>query len=231
MHVFCCRCDHDQGLPTGRLECRVQDSAGRHVKRVRDTPPRPTAAVPAVGRYRGVLHTGQTLPPPRFLHARFLMKGRVSLQAVQPTVTADTSTSERLSASWVRTSWHPAPLKLLWGTRHGMQVSTSAVTLTCRLLCGQVGYLGLLKVRRMVLARQWTRVGLDGHACSSSWVLLCGVVLRQVSKSTSFAVNDLYFTTSVTLENIGDNTLFDVQYMRNVDPDQEQVCSRTVFKH
>jgi hypothetical protein len=45
----------------------------------------------------------------------------------------------------------------------------------------------------------------------------------QVSKSTSFGVSDLFFTTSVTLENTGDNTLFEVQYMRNVDPDQEQV--------
>jgi hypothetical protein len=44
-----------------------------------------------------------------------------------------------------------------------------------------------------------------------------------VSSSTSFGVNDMYFTTSVTMENTGDNTLFDVQYMRNVDPDQEEV--------
>jgi hypothetical protein len=53
----------------------------------------------------------------------------------------------------------------------------------------------------------------------------------QVSKSTSFGVNDLFFTTSVTLENTGDNTLFAVQYMRNVDPDQEQVrCTCQTLK-
>jgi hypothetical protein len=36
-------------------------------------------------------------------HARFLMKGRAMMQTVQPTLTLDTSTPERLSASWVRT--------------------------------------------------------------------------------------------------------------------------------
>ncbi len=44
-----------------------------------------------------------------------------------------------------------------------------------------------------------------------------------MSKSTSFGIEDLYFVTTVTIENIGDNTIFDLQYMRNVDPDQEQV--------
>jgi hypothetical protein len=56
---------------------------------------------------------------------------------------------------------------------------------------------------------------------SASWIGTGGML--KVSKSTSFGVNDLYFTTSVTLENVGDNTIFDVAYMRNVDPDQEQV--------
>jgi hypothetical protein len=45
----------------------------------------------------------------------------------------------------------------------------------------------------------------------------------KVSKSTSFGVNDLYFTTTVTLQNMGTVQMTAVNYMRNVDPDQEQV--------
>jgi hypothetical protein len=45
----------------------------------------------------------------------------------------------------------------------------------------------------------------------------------KVSKSTSFGVNDLYFTTTVTLQNMGTTQMTAVNYMRNVDPDQEQV--------
>ena len=47
----------------------------------------------------------------------------------------------------------------------------------------------------------------------------------KVSKVTSFGVDDLYFTTTVTLKNLGTETLHDVRYMRNVDPDQEQPWS------
>ncbi len=39
----------------------------------------------------------------------------------------------------------------------------------------------------------------------------------KVSKMTSFGVNELYFTTSVTLENVGSVTLYNVSYMRHVD--------------
>ena len=50
----------------------------------------------------------------------------------------------------------------------------------------------------------------------------CGLLI-QVSKTTSVGIEDLYFVTTVTMENVGDNTLYDVQYLRNVDPDPEQV--------
>ena len=59
---------------------------------------------------------------------------------------------------------------------------------------------------------------------SAAWVGVAGDL--KISKSTSFGVSDMFFTTSVTLENVGDNTLFNVAYMRNVDPDQEQVPLR-----
>ncbi len=44
-----------------------------------------------------------------------------------------------------------------------------------------------------------------------------------MSKCTSIGIEDLYFTTTVTLENVGDNTLFDVRYLRSVDPDPDTV--------
>jgi hypothetical protein len=53
----------------------------------------------------------------------------------------------------------------------------------------------------------------------SLWVALG----EQVTAITSCGINDLYFVTTVTLENVGDNTLYDVQYLRNIDPDVEQV--------
>ena len=56
---------------------------------------------------------------------------------------------------------------------------------------------------------------------SAAWVGTAGSL--KVSKVTSFGVLDLYFTTTVTLENVGEGPLYGVQYMRNVDPDQEQV--------
>jgi hypothetical protein len=48
--------------------------------------------------------------------------------------------------------------------------------------------------------------------------------LLKVSKSTSFGVYDLFFTTTVTIQNMHTATLYEIDYMRNVDPDQEQVC-------
>ena len=44
-----------------------------------------------------------------------------------------------------------------------------------------------------------------------------------MSASTGFGVEDLYFTTTVTLQNLLPAPIFNVSYMRNVDPDQEQV--------
>lgn len=48
---------------------------------------------------------------------------------------------------------------------------------------------------------------------------------------TSFGVNDLYFTTTVTLKNTGSEPLNDVAYMRNVDPDQESPWGGSTTTH
>jgi hypothetical protein len=61
-----------------------------------------------------------------------------------------------------------------------------------------------------------------GGRLSSVWVGSAADVLK-IFKTTSFGASDLYFTTTVTLENTSPYTLSNVQYMRNVDPDQEQV--------
>ncbi len=53
---------------------------------------------------------------------------------------------------------------------------------------------------------------------SAVWVGLFGV-----PKSTSFGVDDLFFTTTVTLQNTGTTVLYEVDHMRNVDPGQVQV--------
>jgi hypothetical protein len=47
-------------------------------------------------------------------------------------------------------------------------------------------------------------------------------IAAQTSFSTVFGAEDLYFSTTVTLQNVWNETLYEVQYMRNVDPDQEQ---------
>jgi hypothetical protein len=57
---------------------------------------------------------------------------------------------------------------------------------------------------------------------SGSWFGTANNTLR-ITSTTSFGVNNTYFTTAVMLENIGAATLTNVDYMRNVDPDQEQV--------
>lgn len=57
----------------------------------------------------------------------------------------------------------------------------------------------------------------------ATWIAIANSSLK-VSAVTSFGVNDTFVTTTVTLENVGDVLLNEVEYMRNVDPDQEEVC-------
>jgi hypothetical protein len=57
---------------------------------------------------------------------------------------------------------------------------------------------------------------------SAAWIGTASNTLK-VSVSTAFGVNDTFFTTTVTMENVGGSTLYEVEYMRNLDPDQEQV--------
>ena len=56
---------------------------------------------------------------------------------------------------------------------------------------------------------------------SAAWVGTADSI--KVSMSTGFGVDDLYFTTTVTLENVASTPVYNVNWMRNVDPDQEQV--------
>ena len=61
---------------------------------------------------------------------------------------------------------------------------------------------------------------------SAAWVgtaSVSGVPTVKVSMSTSFGVNDSYFVTTVTLQSLVSTPLYNVSWMRNVDPDQEQV--------
>ena len=44
----------------------------------------------------------------------------------------------------------------------------------------------------------------------------------EIKKTIQFRTNTKYFTTKVVLKNVGSTTMFNVEYMRNVDPDQGQ---------
>ncbi len=80
--------------------------------------------------------------------------------------------------------------------------------------------IGKQQVGHTVPVTSVSDTSVDGRL-SAVWVGLYGVL--KISKSTSFGVDDLFFTTTVTLQNTGTTVLYEVDYMRNVDPDQEQV--------
>ncbi len=54
------------------------------------------------------------------------------------------------------------------------------------------------------------------------WVGTADLTLK-VSAVTSFTVDDLHITTTVTLENVGAVPLYEVDYMRNINPNQGEV--------
>ena len=66
------------------------------------------------------------------------------------------------------------------------------------------------------LSAAWVGTAVVGNATSNYSAV-------KVSMSTSFGVNDSYFVTTVTLQNLLSVPLRNVSWMRNVDPDQEQV--------
>ena len=80
--------------------------------------------------------------------------------------------------------------------------------------------IGKQQVGHTVPVTSVSDTSVDGRL-SAVWVGLYGVL--KISKSTSFGVDDLFFTTTVTLQNTGTSVLYEIDYMRNVDPDQEQV--------
>ena len=66
------------------------------------------------------------------------------------------------------------------------------------------------------LSAAWVGTAVVGNATSNYSAV-------KVSMSTSFGVNDSYFVTTVTLQSLVSTPLYNVSWMRNVDPDQEQV--------
>ena len=66
------------------------------------------------------------------------------------------------------------------------------------------------------LSAAWVGTAVVGNATSNYSAF-------KVSMSTSFGVNDSYFVTTVTLQSLVSTPLYNVSWMRNVDPDQEQV--------
>jgi hypothetical protein len=50
---------------------------------------------------------------------------------------------------------------------------------------------------------------------------MAACAVTQVTAVTSIKPEDLYISTTVTLTNVHTETLYEVQYMRNIDPDQE----------
>ncbi len=56
---------------------------------------------------------------------------------------------------------------------------------------------------------------------SAEWSARVGAL--DVTQVVSFGVDDQFFTTTVTLRNTLSSPLYNVEYMRNIDPDQAQV--------
>ena len=66
-----------------------------------------------------------------------------------------------------------------------------------------------------------TWVGVTGTSvnCDKNNPTSCNL---KITKTIQFNTNDRFFTTQVTLQNLGSTTLYDLYYSRNVDPDQAQ---------
>jgi hypothetical protein len=58
---------------------------------------------------------------------------------------------------------------------------------------------------------------------SAVWLGTVPTGVIKISKVVSFGVDDLFFATTVTLKNMGTSTVYEVEYMRTVDPDPEVV--------
>jgi len=71
----------------------------------------------------------------------------------------------------------------------------------------------------------------SGSTLSAQWVgtATSGSEQLQLTQTVSFDADDLYFVINVNMVNTGTTTLNSVEYMRNVDPDQEQPWSGGSF--
>ena len=71
-----------------------------------------------------------------------------------------------------------------------------------------------------------TWVGVTGTSvnCDKNNPTSCNL---KITKTIQFNTNDRFFTTQVTLQNLGSTTLYDLYYSRNVDPDQAQPSTRS----
>jgi hypothetical protein len=113
---------------------------------------------------------------------------------------------------------------------HGVKPCRINALMYCMVICRflQKGKMGLQSIAPTTV-QDTSAAGILGGV----WVGQGGQL--KISKATTFNVNNLYFVTTVTLKNVGSVALKDVMYMRNVDPDQEQVrrlrlvCVRTIL--
>ncbi len=63
---------------------------------------------------------------------------------------------------------------------------------------------------------------------SAVWMGIDPSGVLKISSVLSFEVDALFFAVTVTLKNLGTTTLYEVEYMRTVDPDNEVVRDRVV---
>jgi hypothetical protein len=93
---------------------------------------------------------------------------------------------------------------------------------------GRVGRKSLNPTTMAKTSPAWKGVSSGHQLNSASWVgTWAGTV--KISKTIQFRTDDLFFTTKITLENVGSSKIYNLDYMRNVDPDQGQPhgCSYT----
>jgi len=86
----------------------------------------------------------------------------------------------------------------------------------------------------------WWDVPMTSHTETSAGDVLCAVWVGtatfgaqsiQVTQTVTLNRFDRFFTVEIELENIGDATLYSVEYLRTVDPDNEQVATGIFDTH
>jgi hypothetical protein len=83
--------------------------------------------------------------------------------------------------------------------------------------CLPGGHRGELEGKGLIRASSHAEI----NGCDACYHGVC--FLAQVSTVMYLGVDDVFLSASITLENIWSNTLYDVHYMRSVDPQMEAV--------